>query len=188
MVLKEWNTSEWPSQEGFGHLSWRAQGPWARSRGAGRVSYPQGKSRRERPREGADPDTHPVYLDGGPCGSVRVHGHCAACLLPAAFPRGQGSSSEGGGSAQDHPLTLGHSSSGEPQHAPHISSLFDKCDCFSVPRGPGPSHLELSCIIRLHHLVRRGQFPSAFLNVSPHPNIRTPACTIQHFSVYKHHS
>lgn len=85
-------------------------------------------------------------------------------------------------------LTLGHGSSGEPQHPPHISSLFDKCDCFSVPRGPGPSHLELSCIIRLHHLVRRGQFPSAFLNVSPHPNIRTPACTIQHFSVYKHHS
>lgn len=49
LVLKEWNTSERPSQEGFGHLSWRAQGPWARSRGAGRVSYPQGKSRRERP-------------------------------------------------------------------------------------------------------------------------------------------
>lgn len=164
------------------------QGSWA-------GQPPQGKSGRERPGEGeADPDTHPVYLDGGPCVSVRALSHCTAYSPPVTSPGAREAVEREQGSAQDHPLalTLGHGSSGEPEHPPHISSLFDKCDCFSVPRGPGPSHLEPSCITGLHHLVRRGWFPSAFLNVSqsvsPHPNIRTPTCNIQHFSVYKHHS
>lgn len=45
-MLNEWHTSV-SGKEGFRQLSLRVQEPWVRSKGIGRASHPQGKSRWE---------------------------------------------------------------------------------------------------------------------------------------------
>ena len=69
-------------------------------------------------------------------------------------------------------------------------SLLSKCGCFSHSHEPQVLPFGTACIAGTHRPIRRGQFPSAFLNVSQsvslHPSTRTPTCNIHHLSQCKH--
>lgn len=150
----------------------------------------------------ADPGTHPVYLaHRGTCvssGLLRGLGLLLAPPLPQS-PQDLGAGEEGTAQAPDPAPSQGPLSAAWPSpcpssgHRAQASNPSHPCPApvhFSAPRALGPPTCRQPCITGTHHRLRRGWFPSAFLNVfqsvSLHPSTRTPAYNIQHLSPRKH--
>lgn len=144
-----------------------------------------------------DPGTYPV------CQAWRGHMcELTACCegwdytssplpTPSCSPTSQSSPGEGGG-VNTVVLSPGPSSGCRTRASSR--GLMARCSASvaasPTPMNPRSSHLTLPCIAGTHRPVRRGQFPSAFLNVSQsvslHPSTRTPTCNIHHLSRCKH--
>lgn len=152
----------------------------------------------------ADPGTHPVYLaHRGTCVSSEPPETTETAARPTHPPvsPGPGLTGREGGVSMSPPtpplpgpsvssMALSHPSS---EYRAQASSPSHPCPApsrFSAPRAPGPPTCLRPCITGTHRQVRRGRFPSAFLNVSQsvslHPNTRTPTCNIQQLSPRQH--